>query len=469
VIARAPHAIALFACALAALAIVAPARAQSANSSTVTPAIASVLALIECNDGTARTFQNGVVAGSNGVQSFVITADMPGPDGKPFSGNAAAHCNAPIVHFADDPAASYASTRIPMNFAGLISAANLSFYVLVVERPRTPQLTLASGLPESGQSVLLAGFATDGSTRTATQAKLAGVHETYATNGAAGSVPTFGSSAKLRGAAVIDVATGHLLGFGAPVGPYFRSNAPPVTAYDLAGHDTVVALLRQMPQPAVPGATTLTGQALQAARLTAGLTSSTMLFMQRSSATGSYTPNGFAVVLGTTATTTVLAASYLPAAGSAVIVVTRHDGSMAAIEPTLLATDSGTTLAFFAVPKFDTPLPAFGPAPPLGSSVAIPHVAGFACEWNAPEPAANQCPIAITFEHVVAAPELNPTGIGITTPSSLVIDSGAPLIDVRTGAIVGLKTGQGAAIPISILALKADALNVGIHVPAPKP
>ena len=320
-------------------------------------------------------------------------------------------------------------------------------------------------IPAASQAVTLVAFNIDATTRSAAQATLVSFKESYASSGAIGNNPTFGSTGTLRGAALIDTATGHLLGFATPIGPYFRADGPPITAYDLAGHDTIAALLGQMPQPAEPGVTTLQGEALQAARLTIGLKASAPLFMQASSGPqGAYTPNGFAVVLGATATATILAASYLPGMGSPAIVVTRHDGTIAAITPTLVASDSATTLAFFSVPKLDMPIPKFGGAPPAGTTVAIPRVDGFSCQWSAPAPPDNECPLAIGFQHVVAPPASNPTSLGVTTPANMVIDTGAPVIDPRTGAIVALNGVGGIAFPMSIIALKADALNVGIHM-----
>ncbi|HXM06087.1 MAG TPA: hypothetical protein VN936_01420, partial [Candidatus Acidoferrum sp.] len=358
--------------ALAGLLLLGGSTHAQAQQRDVRPAVA----LIECNDGKARTFQIGAVVGSNQYQSFVLSADI----NLPVNYVAQTHCTAPIVHFAAQPATGYAAQAVPAD----LSTTQFPFYLLVVDHPVTSIMPVAPQDPVPGQPVTLAGYAPDPSLATAAGAHLTMFDESYFAQPGFNNRPNVAADRYLAGAVLTDSKSGALFGFASPDGPLFRVDHPTSYGYALEGAANIAALFKQLPAPEPPGLVQLTGRDLATARARAAARQ--FAFFLFGSATNGqlYSPEGFMTLLGSNAASSFLVAPMPVGVTSLLVAMPQADGTTRLVAPTLVAQDAGSNVGFFTVPRLALPAPTFAEAPSSSTEFVAFENFGFLCTLQPP-------------------------------------------------------------------------------------
>lgn len=445
--------------ALPALLLPGPASAQATLSPAVTAKLQAAVALIECNDGSERTYLTGLIVASDDLRSFVAAPQRTGLPGS----NSFRTCHSPVVHFSDNVARAYPAQQVAPNFGKFLVAS--SDYVLAVDHPVTRVATLAASAPRTSGDIALVGYDTQSVPPAGTLPNLLVVPGTLQTTFSLNSNINFASPATMDSAVVVDAASGDVLGIADNIGAYSNPQNAPLRLFQLAGPDALTSLLQGMLEPMVPGLAHLPAQRLLAERIASA---SALPFFLRwpGEARGEYA--GFAVVLGATATSTVLISPGVRAVthsldGDPFVEVRGRDGAIRMLHATPITTDPGTGMVFLAVPKLDVTIPTFGAPPPMQTTVAMPQVYGNLCTWTIPAPTPEACPLRVYFVPIGPPPGGTSTAIGLTSDTSF-YSPGAPVIDLARGSIVALGSAAGWGIPMPIVALKLEPLHVGVSV-----
>jgi hypothetical protein len=405
------------------------------------------------------------VVASNGARSFVLSADPPIPAGAPVPLPADA-CHAPVVRFADDLTRSYAAVRIPSD----TSDSQWPFYVLVVDHPVSRVPRLGASAPSAPQSVVAVRFAAAASSVGTGAARVVAVTDTYQPTGRIGNTVTFASATDLDRAVLFDPASGALIGVARSSGPYVRTDAPPITAYQLADAVTVSALLKQVGEPVTPGDAASSPRDLTAARLRAAVDHLAFPVFARVPGQPKPQYTGLAFVVGATSASTVFV-SLLPTGPKAdlYVAVRQRDEAVRMVPVTVVVPESQSQLAFLQGPKLDVAVPRFRD-PAGGAAVVVPELFGASCGWTPPAPAPDQCPLRLNAAQLQLPPEYanapqwliaagKPKDYGLSAVSMW--SGGAPVIDASSGSVVAI-VWVDRALSLATVAHALDEAHAGI-------
>ena len=436
--------------------------AQVAMSTALLANAKASIALVACGNTASPTYRTGVVAGSDGSRSYIIIA------------NGVSVCVPARVYLSDDPSKAYlAKLETPDAFnAQSHGAPSGLLTIFSIGRFTTHIAQFAAGALSVGQPFVAVGYPTNvlgGGSETAKPQALMTSSGTL--EGAPGLMMTASAPAGLgEGAALFDADSGKVIAIVTSVAPPMLGATPPPTLrFGVWQASIVTELLAALNPPVVPHESAQLSALAQSGLVAARVGSYTYVVMQKGSDPSQpyvYHDTGFAIVLGSTSATTILASFVDPASiDRTLLALPNPDGTAGKSAPKLIYHDSVSGLTFLSVPRIaGTATPVFESNFATGGIIAEPYAAF--CTWAQTFLSVAACRITVGAPQPTTTSTALPAGyfqIGGGGEVLGIIVTGAPVLDVRSGYVAGIDTGGFIASALSVATLQRAAR--GAHLP----
>jgi hypothetical protein len=436
----------------------APAIAQMSMSAGLLANAKAAVALIGCGDPTHPTYRSGVVAGSDGVHTYVVTVSAIGT------------CYPARVFLSDDLAHAYPAQALTPNSNKLFDArvpGDLAL-VLSIEHATTHVARFATSAPAAAIPFVAIGFPTGvAGVKPATPIVDGG--STTSTNSLF--IDAQAARALDYGATFFDPATGEVIGLLSAIAPGALSfepaaSLPPKREYTVVQSGRVRTLLDTMDATIAVESVGQMEANNRDAQTVAAMRRYTFVIMKRDTLPGrqyTFDAAGFAVALGSTATTTVLASLVDPATiGDVLLAIPDRDGNIQKVQPAVVARDAASFVTLLSIPRIDVTPPAFVKPRPPGATVLQPYLEF--CSWQQTIGALQECPIAL--KQLQVTPSQIPDAMSLSGPLVIGIETGgAPILAPIGGSLVGIDAGN-VIIPAATLqrVLNDHALGITVNV-----
>ena len=398
--------------------------------------VRSALVLIVCGNAAAPVYATGVIVGSDGVHSTVVTNLAV----------TAASCYPARVVVADDPKHDYPAKRLRIDLQqhGALMQKADTFVAFSIERATAHVAQLAATPPAAGTPLTVIAYPTndEGSMPTGREAA------PWAGRGTAVSNDSLFTHADLprrfgMGAVVVDAASGAIVGVvaGTGVEPLWGPHdVPPPTRRDDVTQGAVIAeVAAAMNLPLGPAAPATMRANVERARTIGAIRRYAFIVMRRDTQffRGAYVSDGFAVALGSNRSGTVLATFVDPKAiANDLVAVPDESGDLRKAQPVLLGHDDVTGVTFVLVAAMNAAAP-FEQLPRIGAAIVVPvlHV----CVWNQTVGTLDDCTVSLqSYDFAVPGPQDPINQLAFTLG---VHGTGAPIVDASSGRVIGVFNG----------------------------